>query len=1111
MASLWASPAQAFQTHLFSKSFAPEGGFSFPLGVAINQSTEEVYVSDYNTGVVYAFESSGAADPLHPKLSEALPGHGAYRFTNPYGVAVDNSAQPTHGDIYVADAGSGEVTQFNASGIRTSQAPITVANVPAEGTAQSGGLPNVVNNGGFRPTGVAVSSAGDVYVADQSSNVVNLFEPNGTFISQFAAGAISGPNLIALDSSGDLYVAQNGSGLLEFNPTGTCLNSCTPIDPAANLGVAINPAGHIYADEGGQISEFEAGGSLIDSFGQPTSEPPFGGLSSSFDLAVNNSSGDLYAANLGAGNVSVFGPLVSLPNLTTGPPTNPGQTSATLTGHVDLGGGGEVTVCHFEYGTDTSYGSGSLPCEPAAPLSSATDVTAKLSGLTSETTYHYRLYAKNAAGSSVGLDETFTPHSVTGLETQAASTVTTKSAQLNGFFVGNGEDTHYYFEWGTETSYGHKTALQDAGSPGGPGPTPLSLNLSGLSSLVTYHYRVVAENSAGISRGQDKEFITLQAVAGITTEAPTEIKSTSAMLNGSFIGNGEDTHYYFEWGTETSYGHLTAEVDAHSPSGPSPTKVSSELSGLNPFTTYHYRVVASNGGGTNYGGDQEFRTLPGPPSIAAESVGNVHSESVSLHGQVNPENGDTSYHFEYGTEDCAVSSCVATASVDIGSEPSPVGVSAQLGNLTAATTYHWRLVAESVGGTTKGPDRTFTTHSFPVVLSDPCPNAHVRQQTGAALLLDCRAYELVSASNSGGYDVESDLVPGQTPYGGYPEAENPPRVLYTVHGGSIPGTFGPTGRGPDPYVASRGEEGWSTEYVGVPANNPFTAKPFSSVPSGASAGLETFAFGGAEGCSPCFEGGYTGIPVRLPGGELIQGMSGPMNPGPAAKPDGYIAADLSANGEHFVFGSTAAFAPGGNAETGDVSIYDRNLRSGETHVVSNAPLTEDFPVPLPCLQGKGQCSAAHKDSNGISELAISGDGSHILLGQKVSEDADGNVYWHLYMDVGDSIASIDLTPGTTSGVLFDGMSEDGSKVFFTTPDKLLGADTDTSADIYQAEVSGESATLHLISTGSEGVGNSDSCEPVSNSAGPHWNTVGSAKNCGVLAIGGGGGVAGETG
>ena len=59
------------------------------------------------------------------------------------------------------------------------------------------------------------------------------------------------------------------------------------------------------------------------------------------------------------------------------------------------------------------------------------------------------------------------------------------------------------------------------------------------------------------------------------------------------------------------------------------------------------------------------------------------------------------------------------------------------------------------------------------------------------------------------------------------------------------------------------------------------------------------------------------------------------------------------------------------------------------------------------------------------------DGSRILIGQLVSE-VEGAKYWHLYMNVGDSTETIDLTPGTTSGVLYDGMSADGSRVFFTT-------------------------------------------------------------------------------
>ena len=68
-----------------------------------------------------------------------------------------------------------------------------------------------------------------------------------------------------------------------------------------------------------------------------------------------------------------------------------------------------------------------------------------------------------------------------------------------------------------------------------------------------------------------------------------------------------------------------------------------------------------------------------------------------------------------------------------------------------------------------------------------------------------------------------------------PKPRTPRRVLYGVHDGGIPGTDHPTNKGVDPYVATRGEEGWSTEYVGIPADDPFSDAPFSSTPSGADA------------------------------------------------------------------------------------------------------------------------------------------------------------------------------------------------------------------------------------------------------------------------------------
>jgi hypothetical protein len=98
------------------------------------------------------------------------------------------------------------------------------------------------------------------------------------------------------------------------------------------------------------------------------------------------------------------------PIVTTGPATNVSATSARLTGSIN--GQGAVVTYHFEYGTNTSYGS-STPNQ-TLPASTATQaVSARITGLQKITTYHYRLVAVNQANKSgTGLDASFTTRPV---------------------------------------------------------------------------------------------------------------------------------------------------------------------------------------------------------------------------------------------------------------------------------------------------------------------------------------------------------------------------------------------------------------------------------------------------------------------------------------------------------------------------------------------------------------------------------------------------------------------------------------------------------------------------------------------------------------------------
>jgi hypothetical protein len=476
-----------------------------------------------------------------------------------------------------------------------------------------------------------------------------------------------------------------------------------------------------------------------------------------------------------------------------------------------------------------------------------------------------------------------------------------------------------------------------------------------------------------------------------------------------------------------------------------------------------------------------------PPTIGTQSVSDITTETAVVHGEINPGFEKTTFRVEYGTQNCEEHPCqTATGGLLRGLEDRD-GATAIEG-LAPATVYHYRVVAENDLGEDVGPDHTFKTFSLVDLVNDPCPNALARKQTKSVGLLDCRAYELASAEFSGGYDVVSSLVPGQTPFDGYPDASD--RLLYGVKDGGIPGTGNSTNRGIDPYLATRTEGGWSTGYVGIPSDNPFALGPFSSTLAGADARLSVLGFGGSEICSPCFADGSSGIPVRLPGGALVQGMSGAI-PQPAAVEAGFVAKHFSADGSHLVFGSESRFEP--TANEGEPTIYSRDLGAGTTEVVSTLENGEPM-------------------TGEVGALDVSADGTRVVVGQRLSTDAEGNALWHPFLHLAGDTHSLDLAPGTVDGSLLAGMTEDAARIFLVTTDRLVPADdSDESADLYETAPDGVGGVVRrlLSEGGTSPVGDQDNCDPVPGPDGDNWNAVGadSPEACGVVAIAAGGGVA----
>jgi phage head maturation protease len=277
--------------------------------------------------------------------------------------------------------------------------------------------------------------------------------------------------------------------------------------------------------------------------------------------------------------------------------------SATLNGSVDPHG--LSTTVHFEYGTTTSYGS--TTASQTKNGNTYQNISANIPGLAANTTYHFRIVATNTAGTNHGADRTFTTLSATGppvVITNPATLIASFSATLNGSVDPHGLSTTVHFEYGTTTSYGSTTASQ---TKNGNTYQNISANIPGLAASTTYHFRIVASNTAGTTHGADRTFTTLNATGlpVVITNPATNVTTSSATLNGTVDPHGLTTSVHFQYGTTSSYGHTTA---SQTKTGNAYQNVAANISGLTTHTIYHFRIVATNSGGTSNGSDRTFTT-----------------------------------------------------------------------------------------------------------------------------------------------------------------------------------------------------------------------------------------------------------------------------------------------------------------------------------------------------------------------------------------------------------------------------------------------------------------------------------------------------------------------
>jgi len=524
----------------------------------------------------------------------------------------------------------------------------------------------------------------------------------------------------------------------------------------------------------------------------------------------------------------------------------------------------------------------------------------------------------------------------------------------------------------------------------------------------------------------------LPSLFSVETQPAGAVAVSSMTLHGTVDPEGlELSECYFEYGTSSEYEHTAAceESPATIGHGVSEVSVQAEIKGLRGGTTYHFRLVGKHGTNVVAGVDLTAGT-PTVPVIAGAEALNVAAGSAELRATVNPEGSPISRcEFEYveaaGYEAAApdpyakghVVKCEQRLA-QIGFGTAPVPVSAQITGLEPDTAYHWRLSVKDTDGEAYGADHTFV---YPTTSSE---------------LPDHRAYEMVSPPFKNGaslgtiaFGPKYDLSEGEGAESLHP---GPSRVIAESIQ-CLPGSLSCNAQRDgnhegEPFEFTRTPAGWQPAVLSPPATL------FSENDDwllGAGEGMALFS-------APTPPGGEDDWYATSAGGSFADiGPVSPPSAGPTELQDVGVptaTADLS----HVVWGDEEyvgvhnaqpfSIDLTGGPDSGEL-IDDCGAAVGAPRDVGVNPLSADgrtvFVDVPPCASGSG--SNAHTPVPAWELYArVDGEepGAHTVA---ISQPQCGE---------GAQPDEVQCRTAAPGDAIFAGASEDGSRAFFLDTQKL---------------------------------------------------------------------------
>ncbi len=666
----------------FQQSFGEE---LEPAAIAIDEASGDIYVAEPSADALIAFRPQGSSYQLLSEWSGANSPEGAFGEVSAvaFDNAKEGGSDPAAGDLYVLisespQSGFGAVELYKPKPNPTGSEENEGQEGAYESSIEEG--PKLEE-----PNAIAIdSSTGRVLVADTEGGYIASYSDKGAFEEKLTGkgqpfGSFKGKeeeeeNILGLtieESTGDIYVAEaEHHAISQYDAGGNWLGASTTAAEAKPLeeprGIAVSSAGELYgADSLAGLTEHFAGGVVVpdvitgkaskatrtsailqgsingdgksgakyafqwgatEALGTSTTPQSAGpgeekvqatlqglkaGTSYFFRIIGENENGRSY------GLIHELQTPPAVEGLSTGAITELKATSATLTG--SLTPGGIETHYFFQWGPSTSYGN-QTPLTDAGEGQSAIEAKAALGSLTPNSTYHYRLVGENEFGQTLGADRSFTTQGPPRITNEAPTGLEHNAAKLHAKVNPDELQTKYHFEYGTTTAYGTEVPLGGGSLGEGSAPVAVEASLTNLQIGTVYHYRVIAENSDQRTVGPDETFETIPP-APVDQSFATGVSTTEATLGAQINPLGNQTSYFFQYGTESCKADPSSCTDV--PATPAPVgsgtgdvAESQRLSGLRAATTYFYRVIDQNVLGTTEGPEHSFTTQAGEAPFA---------------------------------------------------------------------------------------------------------------------------------------------------------------------------------------------------------------------------------------------------------------------------------------------------------------------------------------------------------------------------------------------------------------------------------------------------------------------------------------------------------------